>query len=100
MALIFPSNPTLNQIFSTGSLSWIWNGKSWNNGTSILVTSNLVSGSAQFTNGNSAAFDTTSNVTFGQVTAVLLKLLAVFLVQQVFQNRHLVLRMLLVLVMY
>jgi hypothetical protein len=74
MALIFPSNPTLNQIFSTGSLSWIWNGKSWNNGTSILVTSNLVSGSAQFTNGNSAAFDTTSNVTFGQVTASFAKI--------------------------
>jgi hypothetical protein len=74
MALIFPSNPTLNQIFSTGSLSWIWNGQSWNNGTSILVTSNLVSGSAQFTNGNSAAFDTTSNVTFGQVTASFAKI--------------------------
>ena len=74
MALIFPSNPTLNQVFSTGSLSWTWNGKSWNNGTSILVTSNLVSSSVQFTNGNTNAFDTTSNITVGQITASFAKI--------------------------
>ena len=74
MALIFPSNPTLNQVFSTGSLSWIWNGKSWNNGTSILVTNNLVSSSVQFTNGNANAFDSTSNITVGQITASFAKI--------------------------
>ena len=74
MALIFPSNPTLNQVFSTGSLSWTWNGKSWNNGTSILVTSNLVSSSVQFTNGNTNAFDTNSNITVGQITASFAKI--------------------------
>ena len=74
MALIFPSNPTLNQVYSTGSLSWTWNGKSWNNGTSILVTSNLVSSSVQFTNGNTNAFDTTSNITVGQITASFAKI--------------------------
>ena len=74
MALIFPSNPTLNQVFSTGSLSWTWNGKSWNNGTSILATSNLVSSSVQFTNGNTNAFDTTSNITVGQITASFAKI--------------------------
>jgi hypothetical protein len=74
MALTFPSNPTLNQVFSTGSLSWTWNGKSWNNGTSILATSNLVSSSVQFTNGNTTAFDTTSNITVGQITASFAKI--------------------------
>jgi len=74
MALTFPSNPTLNQVFSTGSLSWTWNGKSWNNGTSILATSNLVSSSVQFTNGNTTAFDTNSNITVGQITASFAKI--------------------------
>jgi hypothetical protein len=74
MALTFPSNPTLNQVYSTGSLSWTWNGKSWNNGTSILATSNLVSSSVQFTNGNTTAFDTTSNITVGQITASFAKI--------------------------
>ena len=74
MALIFPSNPTLNQVYSTGSLSWTWNGKSWNNGTSILATSNLVSSSVQFTNGNTNAFDTNSNITVGQITASFAKI--------------------------
>jgi hypothetical protein len=74
MALTFPSNPTLNQVYSTGSLSWTWNGKSWNNGTSILATSNLVSSSVQFTNGNTTAFDTNSNITVGQITASFAKI--------------------------
>jgi hypothetical protein len=29
MAIVFPSNPTLNQIFSQGSRSWKWNGTAW-----------------------------------------------------------------------
>ena len=29
MAINFPNNPTLNQTFTSGSNSWIWNGTSW-----------------------------------------------------------------------
>jgi hypothetical protein len=29
MALNFPSSPTLNQIFTDGTLSWRWNGFAW-----------------------------------------------------------------------
>jgi hypothetical protein len=29
MAINFPNNPTLNQTFTSGSNSWIWNGASW-----------------------------------------------------------------------
>ena len=29
MALNFPSNPTLNQVYTVGTQSWQWNGNSW-----------------------------------------------------------------------
>lgn len=29
MALSFPSNPTLNQVYTVGDQSWKWNGVSW-----------------------------------------------------------------------
>lgn len=36
-ALDFPASPTLNQVYTAGTLSWTWNGVSW-------VSSNIASG--------------------------------------------------------
>lgn len=33
MALNFPSSPTLNQVFTSGSQSWTWNGTVWQSST-------------------------------------------------------------------
>lgn len=30
MAIDFPNSPTLNQVFTSGSTSWTWNGTAWN----------------------------------------------------------------------
>jgi len=30
MAIDFPNSPTLNQIYTVGSRSWIWDGSTWN----------------------------------------------------------------------
>ena len=29
MAIVFPSNPTLNQVYTVGGLSWTWDGTAW-----------------------------------------------------------------------
>ena len=59
--LLFPANPTLNQIYSSGNISWQWNGTSWvsssgnplsviSNDTQILYNkANLIYGSANVT---------------------------------------------------
>ena len=38
MALSFPNSPTLNQTYTLGARSWIWNGTSWN----IVTTTSIV----------------------------------------------------------
>lgn len=35
MSIIFPTNPTSNQLYSVGTKTWMWNGYAWD-----LVTSN------------------------------------------------------------
>ena len=45
MAIDFPSSPTLNQQFTSGSTTWIWDGTSWDLylGGNIVTTSALSS---------------------------------------------------------
>lgn len=42
MALDFPTSPTLNQVYTSGNKSWVWNGNGWaaNNtiGTTLTLT--------------------------------------------------------------
>lgn len=43
MALDFPSSPVLNQVFTSGNRSWIWNGTEWIGNTPIInYTANRV----------------------------------------------------------
>jgi len=37
MALNFPANPTLDQIYTVGNSSWKWNGTSWNAYTAVVT---------------------------------------------------------------
>ena len=35
MALNFPTNPTLNQVYTDGNYSFVWDGNSWVSGGSV-----------------------------------------------------------------
>lgn len=52
MALNFPSSPTLNQVFTSGSQSWSWNGTVWVSPSSsnvvTLSTTQTISGVKTF----------------------------------------------------
>jgi hypothetical protein len=53
MPINFPSNPTLNQVFDTGTFSFIWNGSSWvANGTppSTDLTINAATSAGSYAN--------------------------------------------------
>lgn len=50
MALDFPSSPSLNQVFTSGNRSWIWNGTEWIGNTPII---NYTANSALLGNGTS-----------------------------------------------
>lgn len=50
MALDFPSSPALNQVFTSGNRSWIWNGTEWIGNTPII---NYTANSALLGNGTS-----------------------------------------------
>ena len=41
MAIDFPTSPTLNQIYTYGSRSWIWNGLAWDINFSTSGTSGV-----------------------------------------------------------
>jgi len=45
MPINFPSNPALNQQFTSGGTTWIWDGTSWNLylGSNIVTTASLSS---------------------------------------------------------
>jgi hypothetical protein len=49
MALNFPANPTLDQIYTVGNSSWKWDGTSWNAYT--VTVSAPVSPTFTYTNG-------------------------------------------------
>jgi len=45
MAINFPTSPTLNQIYTFNSISWIWNGSYWDNYfPSSTVVNKLIAG--------------------------------------------------------
>lgn len=45
MALNFPTSPTLNQVYTSGSYSWTWDGTTWKSNTSGLSGYSGYSGS-------------------------------------------------------
>lgn len=63
MAIDFPSSPTLNQQFTSGGTTWIWNGTSWNLylGGNIVTTASLSSTLASYAPINSPTFSGTAN---------------------------------------
>lgn len=46
-ALDFPASPTLNQVYTSGTLSWTWNGTSW---VSSSVASGAVASGTMYEN--------------------------------------------------
>jgi hypothetical protein len=64
MPLIFPSNPSLNQVFDNGTFSFIWNGSSWvANGSppSADLTINSANSAGSYANGAFAAANSAGN---------------------------------------
>jgi hypothetical protein len=64
MPLIFPSNPSLNQVFDNGTFSFIWNGSSWvANGSppSADLTINAANSASSYANGAFAAANSAGN---------------------------------------
>jgi hypothetical protein len=37
MAMVFPTSPTVGQVFTSGSRSWVWNGSAWDSPSAINV---------------------------------------------------------------
>jgi len=35
MAMVFPTSPTVGQVFTSGSRSWVWNGSAWDSPSAI-----------------------------------------------------------------
>lgn len=50
MPVNFPSNPSLNQSYSIGSKTWIWNGVAWDLKTANTITVSLTDDSNNFSN--------------------------------------------------
>lgn len=44
MALNFPSNPTLNQEYTSGTKTWFWNGSAWQIKPAVVVGQSGYSG--------------------------------------------------------
>jgi hypothetical protein len=45
MAIDFPTSPTLNQVYTFNSISWIWNGSYWDNySPSQTVVNQIIAG--------------------------------------------------------
>ena len=70
-ALDFPASPTLNQVYTSGLISWSWNGTSWisNNGgaiTSITAGTGLTGGT--ITSSGTIAIDSTVTTLTGTQT--------------------------------
>lgn len=57
MAINFPTSPSLNQIYTYNSFSWIWNGSYWD----IYGTSTSSSGSTGPINASGVTYDNTSS---------------------------------------
>lgn len=62
MAIDFPASPTLNQQFTSGGTTWIWNGTSWNLylGGNIVTTASLSSTLASYAPVNSPTISGTA----------------------------------------
>lgn len=58
MAIDFPASPALNQQFTSGGTTWIWNGTSWNLylGGNIVTTATLSSTLTSYAPVNSPTF--------------------------------------------
>jgi len=46
-AIVFPTNPTVGQVFTSGSKSWVWNSVSWE--STRLQTSEIDGGTQSST---------------------------------------------------
>jgi hypothetical protein len=68
MPINFPTSPTLNQIYTFNSISWIWNGSYWDNySPSQTVVNKLIAG----TNITLSPSGGTGNVTINSTISAL-----------------------------
>jgi hypothetical protein len=51
MAMVFPTSPTVGQVFTSGSRSWVWNGSAWDSpaGQPFIVPGLTLLNSTSFT---------------------------------------------------
>lgn len=71
MAVItFPSSPTLNQTYTIGSKTWVWNGYAWDLQTSIVATSDTFArnqANAAYTRANNSVNANTGGTISGSI---------------------------------
>ena len=75
MALNFPTNPTLNQVYTDGNYSFLWDGNSWVAGGSIAsatvfdnkIDASFIQANSSFIHAN-AAFNAANNVSADAIT--------------------------------
>jgi hypothetical protein len=66
MAMVFPTSPTVGQVFTSGGRSWVWNGSAWDSpaGQPFLVPGLTLVGSADFTGASTVFLDNVFSSTY------------------------------------
>jgi hypothetical protein len=59
MAMVFPTSPTVGQVFSSGGRSWVWTGSTWDSpaGQPFIAPGSTLVASAVFTSQTSVSFN-------------------------------------------
>ena len=71
MALNFPSNPNLNDTYSLGNKTWVWNGTYWEfqstGSINDIPIGNTIANSGNFTSITSQTINNSGNITAGNI---------------------------------